>query len=49
VRETSPGGKAEVMQHEIFDYSWNGPSKQKVDNLNDKPFEEVVVELKTIY
>ena len=49
VRETSPEGKAEVMQHEMFDYSWNGPSKQKVDNLNDKPFEAVVVELKTIY
>jgi len=49
VRETSPGGKAEVTQYEMFDYSWNGPSKQKVDNLNDKPFEAVVVELKTIY
>jgi hypothetical protein len=49
VRETSPEGKAEVRQHEMFDYSWSGPSKQKVDNLNDKPFEAVVVELKTIY
>jgi hypothetical protein len=49
VRETSPEGKADVTKHEMFDYIWHGPSKQKIDNLNDKPFEAVVVELKTIY
>jgi hypothetical protein len=49
VRETSPEGKAEVAQHKAADFSWSGPSKQKVDNLNDRPFEAVIVELKTIY
>ena len=49
VRETSPEGKAKVTQHKAADYSSSGPSKQKADNLTDKPFEAVVVELKTIY
>jgi hypothetical protein len=49
VRETSPEGKAEVRQHEMFDFSWNDPAKHKIDNLSDRPFEAVVVELKTIY
>jgi hypothetical protein len=49
VRETSPEGKAEVAQHQAGDYSWAGPSKQKLENLNDKPSEAVVVELKSIY
>jgi hypothetical protein len=49
VRETSPEGKAEVIQYKWGDHSWSGPSKHKIDNLNDKPLEAVVVELKTIY
>ena len=49
VRVTSPEGKAEVAQHKVGDFSWSGPSKQKVDNLTDKPLETVIVELKTIY
>jgi hypothetical protein len=49
VRETSPEGKAEVAQHKAAEFSWSGPSKQRVDNLNDGPFEAVVVEVKTIY
>ncbi|MGA2275815.1 MAG: hypothetical protein ABSH00_19880 [Bryobacteraceae bacterium] len=47
VRETSPEGKVEVTQYKAGDTSWGGPSRQKVDNLNDKPFEAVVVELKS--
>jgi hypothetical protein len=46
VRETSPDGKAVVAQHKAGDFSWDGPAKQKVENLNDKPFEALVVEVK---
>ena len=46
VRETSPEGKAEVKQHKAGEFSWSGPSKHKIENLNDKPFEAAVVELK---
>ena len=46
VRETSPDGRAVVVQHKAGDFSWDGPSKHKVDNLNDKPFEALVVEVK---
>ena len=49
VRETSPEGKVAIARHQAFDFSWGGPSKQKVDNLSDKPLETVVVELKSIY
>jgi hypothetical protein len=49
VRETSPEGKAEVTQHKDGSASWAGPSKQKVENLADKPLETVIVELKSIY
>jgi len=46
VRETSPEGKAVVAQHKAGDFSWGVPSKHKGENLNDKPFEALVVELK---
>jgi quercetin dioxygenase-like cupin family protein len=46
VRETSPEGKAEVKQHKAGDFIWSGPSKHKIENLSDKPFEAAVVELK---
>jgi hypothetical protein len=49
VRTTSSEGKAEVAQQNVGDFKWSGPSKQKVDNLGDKPLETVIVELKTIY
>jgi hypothetical protein len=49
VRVTSPDGKAEVTGHKVGDFRWSGPSKQKIDNLTDKPLETVIVELKTIY
>jgi len=48
-RMTSPEGEAEVAQHKLGDFSWSGPSQQKIDNLTDKPLETVVLELKTIY
>jgi hypothetical protein len=46
VRETSPEGKAEVSRHKVGEFTWDGPCKHKIENLNDKPLEEVVVELK---
>ena len=46
VRETSPDGKAEVKQHKAGDFIWSGPSRHKIENLSDKPFEAAVVELK---
>jgi hypothetical protein len=46
VRETSSDGKAVVVQHKAGDFSWDGPSKHKVENLNAKPFEALVVEVK---
>ena len=49
VRETSPEGKIEVARHQDGSVTWSGPSKQKLDNLSDKPLETVIVELKSIY
>ena len=46
VRETSPGGKAESARRKAGEIAWSGPSKQKVENLSDKPLEMVVVELR---
>jgi hypothetical protein len=48
-RMTSPEGEAEVAQHKLGDFSWSGPSHEKIDNLTDQPLETVVLELKTIY
>jgi hypothetical protein len=35
-----------VTQHKAGEFSWSGPSKHKIENLSDKPFEAAVVELK---
>lgn len=39
-------GKAETVQHKAGEVSWGTPTKHTEENLNDKPFEAVVVELK---
>jgi quercetin dioxygenase-like cupin family protein len=39
-------GKAEMVQHKAGEVSWGAPTKHKEENLSDKPFEVVVVELK---
>jgi quercetin dioxygenase-like cupin family protein len=44
---TSADGKVETPQHKAGEASWGGPAKHKEENLNDKPFEVVVVELKS--
>jgi len=46
-RVTTPDGKAETVQHKAGDVSWGGPTKHKEENLSDKPFEVLVVELKS--
>jgi len=45
-RVTTPDGKADTIQHKAGDVSWSGPAKHREENLNDSPFEVVVVELK---
>jgi hypothetical protein len=46
VRQTSAEGKTEVARHKAGEFSWSGPSKLKIENLTDKPFEAAIVELK---
>jgi|SRR5271157_1323281 len=45
-RVTSPDGTSRVIARKMGDFSWNGPSQFAVENLDDKPFEAVAVELK---
>jgi hypothetical protein len=47
VRETAATGKTEVVQRKAAEFRWVGPSKQKLDNLSDKPFEAVIVEFRS--
>src|SRR5262249_16424140 len=46
-RVTTPDGKAETVQHKAGEVSWGTPTTHKEENLSDKPFEAVVVELKS--
>jgi quercetin dioxygenase-like cupin family protein len=46
-RVTTADGKAETVQHKAGEVSWAGPAKHKEENLSDKPFEVLVVELKS--
>jgi hypothetical protein len=46
VRETSPEGSVRVTRHKAGDFSWDGPAKHTVENLNDQPSEALVVEVK---
>lgn len=43
---TTPDGKTETAQHKPGEVSWGGPTKHREENLQDGPFEAVVVELK---
>lgn len=45
-RMTTPDGKVDNAQHKAGEASWGAPVKHREENLNDKPFEAVVVELK---
>ena len=45
-RMTSSEGKVEEAKHKAGDASWGAPVTHKEDNLQDKPFEAIMVELK---
>jgi hypothetical protein len=47
LRETSADGKSDVLEHKASTFSWNGPCKHSLQNLSDKPFEALIVELKS--
>jgi len=46
-RITSTDGAVENAQHKAGEASWGGPAKHQEQNVSDKPFEVVVVELKS--
>jgi quercetin dioxygenase-like cupin family protein len=43
----TPDGKVDTAQHKAGEASWGGPTKHQEENVGDKPFEAVVVELKS--
>ncbi|MBZ5623901.1 MAG: hypothetical protein LAQ69_35135 [Acidobacteriia bacterium] len=45
-RMTTPDGKIDTAQHKAGEASWGAPTRHKEENLSDKAFEAVVVELK---
>jgi beta-alanine degradation protein BauB len=46
IRETSADGKSETVQRKAAQYAWRAPAKYKIENLDDKPYEAVIVEVK---
>src|SRR5579863_5196926 len=46
VRVTSTDGKVVTLVHKAGEAIWGTPAKHKEENLNDTPFEAVVVELR---
>ena len=46
IRETSADGKSETIQRKAAQYAWRAPAKYKIENLDDKPYEAVIVEIK---
>jgi len=45
-RVTTEDGKADIVEHKAGEASWGGAAKHREENLNDSPFEAIVVELK---
>jgi quercetin dioxygenase-like cupin family protein len=43
---TTSDGQTTTAQHKAGESSWAGPTKHREENLMDKPFEAVAVELK---
>jgi hypothetical protein len=43
---TGADGHTMTSQHKAGEVSWAGPAKHREENLMDKPFEAIVVELK---
>jgi uncharacterized RmlC-like cupin family protein len=46
-RVTAKDGKVDSVQHQAGDAAWGTPIVHKEENLSDKPFEVIVVELKS--
>jgi hypothetical protein len=46
IRETTADGKSEVVQRKAAQYAWRAPAKYKIENLDDKPYEALIVEIK---
>jgi hypothetical protein len=46
-REISADGNTAAIKHRPAETRWSGPAKVKVQNLSDKPFEAVIVEIKS--
>jgi quercetin dioxygenase-like cupin family protein len=44
---TPEGGKTETATHKAGEASWGGAVKHREENLGDRPFEAVVIELKS--
>ncbi len=46
VRVTSKDGKVVTLVHKAGEATWGEPATHKEENLNDTPFEAIVVELR---
>ena len=46
VRVTGSDGKVETIQHKFGDTAWGGPTTHKEENVDAKPFEVIMVEIK---
>jgi len=46
VKTTTMEGKVDTVQHKAGEATWGAPVKHKEENLNDKPLEIIIVELK---
>jgi quercetin dioxygenase-like cupin family protein len=46
VRVTGADGKVVTLVHKAGEATWGGPATHKEENLNDTPFEAIVVELR---
>ena len=47
VRSTDSQGKVETVQHKAGEASWGAAKTHKEENLNDKPLEVIIVEVKS--
>jgi hypothetical protein len=47
VRETPDGGEPQLLVKKPAEFKWEVPSKSKLENLSDKPFEAVIVEFRS--
>jgi len=43
---TDPAGKTQTAQHKAGESTWGAPNTHKEQNLNDTPFEVLIIEIK---